>query len=71
MLVIDFDYYKALPSHYGFIRTFVLNWPSYDKYVYAFLRMYPVLCTIIYDVPCFLGYTDDEIQRGFIYTIFI
>ena len=37
----------------------------YDKYVYPYLRMYPVSCTIIYDVPCFLKKSDPLL---FIYT---
>ena len=34
------------------LRTYVLGCPIYDTYVYAFLRMYPVLRTTCTYVPC-------------------
>ena len=33
------------------LRTYVLGCPIYDKYVYKFLRMYPVLRTVRTYVP--------------------
>ena len=46
--------YASFPSHKAsyYLRIYVLSRPIYDTYVYAILRIYPVLRTATYDVPC-------------------
>ena len=47
-----FPHLKRLRGVTFYLRTYVLGWPIYDTYVYEFLRMYPALRTVTYDVPC-------------------
>ena len=65
---MDFNEFSShIASSY--LRTYVLGWPIYDTYVSEFLRMYPVLRTVTYDVPCFLNSTILGSKMNFIFQL--